>query len=157
MLAGCCNIIMFVNGDPLLVINYHCFGFSNLRCLVNCISIYVVCRFIYTEAFKFGDILCFTVIALFVCRLPEQLGGAQMSLMPLYSVTASALFTSLLSVQNNKWGCLSEGILHIFSEMACDCSLTYCFSYQSYYFAISFVSFSVTKKNYGLFFGHNSP
>ena len=31
------------------------------------------------------------------------------SLMPLHSVTASALSTSLLSLQNDKWGCLSEG------------------------------------------------
>ncbi|KAI4328250.1 hypothetical protein L6164_020621 [Bauhinia variegata] len=41
--------------------------------------------------------------------LPEQLAGAQMSLMPLHSVNASALFTSLLSLHSNNWGCLSEG------------------------------------------------
>ncbi|KAJ4711111.1 Protein NUCLEAR FUSION DEFECTIVE 6 chloroplastic/mitochondrial-like [Melia azedarach] len=41
-------------------------------------------------------------------RLPVELGGA-FSLMPLHSVTASALFTSLLSLQNEYWGCLSEG------------------------------------------------
>ncbi|XP_057947924.1 protein NUCLEAR FUSION DEFECTIVE 6, mitochondrial isoform X2 [Malania oleifera] len=41
-------------------------------------------------------------------RLPIELGGAQ-SLMPLHSVTASALFTSLLSLSTNKWGCLSAG------------------------------------------------
>ncbi|CAJ2647584.1 unnamed protein product [Trifolium pratense] len=41
--------------------------------------------------------------------LPVQLAGAQVSLTPLHSVTASALFTSLLSLHNNNWGCLSEG------------------------------------------------
>ncbi|KAI4314320.1 hypothetical protein L6164_027241 [Bauhinia variegata] len=41
--------------------------------------------------------------------LPEQLAGAKVSLMPLHSVTASALFTSLLSLHSNNWGCLSEG------------------------------------------------
>ncbi|XP_031257932.1 uncharacterized protein LOC116115925 isoform X2 [Pistacia vera] len=41
-------------------------------------------------------------------RLPVELGGA-LSLMPLHSVTASALFTSLLSLNNQNWGCLSEG------------------------------------------------
>ncbi|OAY32599.1 uncharacterized protein LOC110629399 [Manihot esculenta] len=41
-------------------------------------------------------------------RLPVELGGA-LSLMPLHSVTASALFTSLLSLHNDTWGCLSEG------------------------------------------------
>ncbi|KAJ0094092.1 hypothetical protein Patl1_16140 [Pistacia atlantica] len=43
-------------------------------------------------------------------RLPVELGGA-LSLMPLHSVTASALFTSLLSLNNQNWGCLSEGTL----------------------------------------------
>ncbi|KAE8722644.1 putative Desacetoxyvindoline 4-hydroxylase [Hibiscus syriacus] len=42
------------------------------------------------------------------CRLPLELGGA-VTLMPLHSVTASALFTSLLSLHNQSWGCLSEG------------------------------------------------
>ncbi|GAU42137.1 hypothetical protein TSUD_238910 [Trifolium subterraneum] len=41
--------------------------------------------------------------------LPVQLVGAQVSLTPLHSATASALFTSLLSLHNNNWGCLSEG------------------------------------------------
>ncbi|KAJ9176394.1 hypothetical protein P3X46_011711 [Hevea brasiliensis] len=41
-------------------------------------------------------------------RLPVELGGA-LSLIPLHSVTASALFTSLLSLHNDTWGCLSEG------------------------------------------------
>ncbi|KAK2374530.1 hypothetical protein P8452_47125 [Trifolium repens] len=41
--------------------------------------------------------------------LPVQLAGAQVSLTPLHSATASALFTSLLSLHNNSWGCLSEG------------------------------------------------
>ncbi|XP_062110301.1 protein NUCLEAR FUSION DEFECTIVE 6, mitochondrial [Humulus lupulus] len=41
-------------------------------------------------------------------RLPVELAGLQ-SLMPLHSATASALSTSLLSLHNNKWGCLSEG------------------------------------------------
>lgn len=45
-----------------------------------------------------------------VHRLPVELTGVQQSLMPLHSVTASALFASLLSVQNDNWGCLSEGI-----------------------------------------------
>lgn len=46
-----------------------------------------------------------------VHRLPVELTGVQQSLMPLHSVTASALFASLLSVQNDNWGCLSEGIV----------------------------------------------
>ncbi|KAK4261305.1 hypothetical protein QN277_004323 [Acacia crassicarpa] len=41
--------------------------------------------------------------------LPKQLAGAQVSLMPLHSATSSALFTSLLSLHSNAWGCLSEG------------------------------------------------
>ncbi|KAK8529453.1 hypothetical protein V6N13_102369 [Hibiscus sabdariffa] len=41
-------------------------------------------------------------------RLPVELGGAA-TLMPLHSATASALFTSLLSLHNQSWGCLSEG------------------------------------------------
>ncbi|WCJ38428.1 hypothetical protein M5689_019489 [Euphorbia peplus] len=41
-------------------------------------------------------------------RLPVELGAA-ISLMPLHSVTASSLFTSLLSLNNNTWGYLSEG------------------------------------------------
>lgn len=44
-------------------------------------------------------------------RLPVELTGVQLSLMPLHSVTASALFTSLLSLHNHNWGCLSEGIV----------------------------------------------
>ncbi|XP_043704886.1 protein NUCLEAR FUSION DEFECTIVE 6, mitochondrial-like [Telopea speciosissima] len=41
-------------------------------------------------------------------RLPMELGCAQ-SLMPLHSVTASALFTSMLSLKGGNWGWLSEG------------------------------------------------
>ncbi|XP_042496184.1 protein NUCLEAR FUSION DEFECTIVE 6, mitochondrial-like [Macadamia integrifolia] len=41
-------------------------------------------------------------------RLPMELGCAQ-SLMPLHSVTASALLTSMLSLNGENWGCLSEG------------------------------------------------
>ncbi|XVF84971.1 hypothetical protein PTKIN_Ptkin17bG0081500 [Pterospermum kingtungense] len=41
-------------------------------------------------------------------RLPVELGCA-VTLMPLHSATASALFTSLLSLHNQSWGCLSEG------------------------------------------------
>ncbi|XP_050204620.1 protein NUCLEAR FUSION DEFECTIVE 6, mitochondrial [Mercurialis annua] len=41
-------------------------------------------------------------------RLPLELGAAQ-SLLPMHSVTASALLTSLLSLHNHSWGCLSEG------------------------------------------------
>lgn len=37
-----------------------------------------------------------------------EMGGA-VTLMPLHSATASALFTSLLSLHNQSWGCLSEG------------------------------------------------
>ncbi|KAK9027686.1 hypothetical protein V6N11_067509 [Hibiscus sabdariffa] len=40
-------------------------------------------------------------------RLPVELGGA-VTLIPLHSATASALFTSLLSLHNQSWGCLSE-------------------------------------------------
>jgi len=43
-----------------------------------------------------------------------QLAGTQISLTPLHSVTASALFTSLLSLHNNTWGVLSEGIFILF-------------------------------------------
>ncbi|XP_074309873.1 uncharacterized protein LOC141644281 isoform X3 [Silene latifolia] len=43
-------------------------------------------------------------------RLPVELAGAQ-SLMPLHSATASALFTSLLSVHAQSWGSLSEGTI----------------------------------------------
>ncbi|OIW10563.1 hypothetical protein TanjilG_15935 [Lupinus angustifolius] len=41
-------------------------------------------------------------------RLPVQLSGVQVSLTQLHNATASALFTSLLSLHNNNWGCLSE-------------------------------------------------
>ncbi|KAJ4973972.1 hypothetical protein NE237_007146 [Protea cynaroides] len=41
-------------------------------------------------------------------RLPRELGCAQ-SLMPLHSVTASALLTSMLSLNCGNWGYLSEG------------------------------------------------
>ncbi|KAG5380266.1 hypothetical protein IGI04_028108 [Brassica rapa subsp. trilocularis] len=41
-------------------------------------------------------------------RIPVEL-SAGMSLIPLHSVTASALLTSLLSLSNQTWGCLSEG------------------------------------------------
>ncbi|KAK4791804.1 hypothetical protein SAY86_032217 [Trapa natans] len=41
-------------------------------------------------------------------RLPVELGGV-LTVMPLHSVTASALFTSLLSLSDCRWGCLSEG------------------------------------------------
>ncbi|XVE75048.1 hypothetical protein DITRI_Ditri12bG0066100 [Diplodiscus trichospermus] len=43
-------------------------------------------------------------------RLPVELGGA-VTLMPLHTATSSALFTSLLSLHNQSWGCLSEGNL----------------------------------------------
>ncbi|XP_022776082.1 protein NUCLEAR FUSION DEFECTIVE 6, chloroplastic/mitochondrial-like isoform X2 [Durio zibethinus] len=42
-------------------------------------------------------------------RLPVELGGA-VTLTPMHSATASALFTSLLSLHNQRWGCLSEGL-----------------------------------------------
>ncbi|OWM76058.1 uncharacterized protein LOC116209796 [Punica granatum] len=41
-------------------------------------------------------------------RLPVELGGV-LTMIPLHSVTASALFTSLLSLSSHSWGCLSEG------------------------------------------------
>ncbi|XP_021742520.1 protein NUCLEAR FUSION DEFECTIVE 6, chloroplastic/mitochondrial-like [Chenopodium quinoa] len=41
-------------------------------------------------------------------RIPVELGCA-VSLMPLHSATASALFNSLLSLHAQSWGCLSEG------------------------------------------------
>ncbi|XP_065873421.1 uncharacterized protein [Euphorbia lathyris] len=50
----------------------------------------------------------FSINNLTFSRLPVELGGA-LSLMPLHSITASALFTSLLSLHNSTWGCLSEG------------------------------------------------
>nr|XP_048322874.1 uncharacterized protein LOC125420331 [Ziziphus jujuba var. spinosa] len=50
----------------------------------------------------------FSVPKLKFSRIPVELASMQ-SLMPMHSVTAAALFTSLLSLHNNKWGCLSEG------------------------------------------------
>ncbi|KAJ8773795.1 hypothetical protein K2173_008258 [Erythroxylum novogranatense] len=50
----------------------------------------------------------FSLQKLISSRFPVELGGA-LSLIPLHSVTASALFTSLLTLHNDKWGCLSEG------------------------------------------------
>ncbi|XP_043716844.1 protein NUCLEAR FUSION DEFECTIVE 6, mitochondrial-like isoform X1 [Telopea speciosissima] len=44
----------------------------------------------------------------FFSRMPMELGCAQ-SLMPLHSVTASALLTSMLSLKGGNWGWLSEG------------------------------------------------
>ncbi|KAK9053990.1 hypothetical protein SSX86_025065 [Deinandra increscens subsp. villosa] len=44
----------------------------------------------------------------FLSRLPVELGGMQ-SLMPLHSVTASALLKSMLSSNVGQWGSLSEG------------------------------------------------
>ncbi|KAL3526426.1 hypothetical protein ACH5RR_011082 [Cinchona calisaya] len=41
-------------------------------------------------------------------RLPVELGCGE-SLMPLHSVTASALLRSRLSSEVGEWGCLSEG------------------------------------------------
>lgn len=52
----------------------------------------------------------FKEFVFFNFRLPVGLGGAQ-SLIPLHSATASALLTSLLSLHNTSWGCLSEGIV----------------------------------------------
>ncbi|CAN6996889.1 unnamed protein product [Brassica oleracea var. botrytis] len=48
-------------------------------------------------------------------RVPVEL-SAGVSLIPLHSVTASALLTSLLSLSNQTWGCLSEGILTYLSS-----------------------------------------
>ncbi|KAF8016591.1 hypothetical protein BT93_H1955 [Corymbia citriodora subsp. variegata] len=50
----------------------------------------------------------FTAHRVGLSRLPVELGGA-LSMMPLHSVTASALFTSLLCLSSHSWGCLSEG------------------------------------------------
>ncbi|KAK9112568.1 hypothetical protein Scep_020087 [Stephania cephalantha] len=44
----------------------------------------------------------------FISRLPVELGCSQ-SLMPLHSVTASSLLTSMLSLKGGNWGWLSEG------------------------------------------------
>ncbi|KAM1215057.1 hypothetical protein ACFX2I_011497 [Malus domestica] len=62
-------------------------------------------------------------------RLPVELGGAQ-SLIPLHSATASALFTSLLSLHNTSWGCLSEGkgIFTAEEGVRYEISLITCFS-----------------------------
>ncbi|KAL3036811.1 hypothetical protein AAZX31_01G030000, partial [Glycine max] len=61
--------------------------------------------------------------ALSFSRLPVLLVGAQVSLTPLHSATASAMFTSLLSLHNTNWGCLSEGtplfFLHILDGLTC--------------------------------------
>ncbi|KAG8384819.1 hypothetical protein BUALT_Bualt04G0158000 [Buddleja alternifolia] len=45
----------------------------------------------------------------FSSRLPVELGCGE-SLMPLHSVTASALLNSMLSSKVGQWGCLSEGM-----------------------------------------------
>jgi hypothetical protein len=58
------------------------------------------------------------LIIMVLFRVPVQLAGAQVSLTPLHSATASALFTSLLSLHNNSWGCLSEGILVFFGLLS---------------------------------------
>ncbi|CAH2066560.1 unnamed protein product [Thlaspi arvense] len=42
-------------------------------------------------------------------RIPVEL-SAGISLIPLHSVTASSLLTSLLSLSNQSWGCLSEAL-----------------------------------------------
>ncbi|KAJ9562530.1 hypothetical protein OSB04_007690 [Centaurea solstitialis] len=44
----------------------------------------------------------------FLSRLPVELGGMQ-SLMPLHSVTASALLNSMLSSEVGQWSSISEG------------------------------------------------
>ncbi|CAN1151232.1 hypothetical protein LINPERPRIM_LOCUS28260 [Linum perenne] len=46
-------------------------------------------------------------------RMPVELGAA-LSLMPMHSATSSALFTSLLSLHSQSWGCLSEGTVFLF-------------------------------------------
>ncbi|CAN0892927.1 hypothetical protein LINGRAHAP2_LOCUS17861 [Linum grandiflorum] len=51
-----------------------------------------------------------TLSRMAICRFPVELGGA-LSMMPLHSATSSALFTSLLSLHSQSWGCLSEGTL----------------------------------------------
>ncbi|GMH31133.1 hypothetical protein Nepgr_032976 [Nepenthes gracilis] len=43
-------------------------------------------------------------------RFPVELAAA-LSLMPLHSANASALYTSLLSLHSDNWGCLSEGFV----------------------------------------------
>ncbi|CAN1151233.1 hypothetical protein LINPERPRIM_LOCUS28260 [Linum perenne] len=48
-----------------------------------------------------------------VVRMPVELGAA-LSLMPMHSATSSALFTSLLSLHSQSWGCLSEGTVFLF-------------------------------------------
>ncbi|XP_020105376.1 protein NUCLEAR FUSION DEFECTIVE 6, chloroplastic/mitochondrial-like [Ananas comosus] len=47
-------------------------------------------------------------LPLTISRLPVELGCAQ-SLMPLHSITASALLTSMLSMKPGGWAWLSEG------------------------------------------------
>jgi hypothetical protein len=61
-----------------------------------------------------------------------QLAGAQVSLTPLHSATASALFTSLLSLHNNTWGCLSEGILVFFGLLSSSVVLVFSLLFRLY-------------------------
>ncbi|GAB2280446.1 hypothetical protein Dimus_015078 [Dionaea muscipula] len=50
----------------------------------------------------------FSLLRLFnSSRVPVELASAQ-SMMPLHSVTASSLYTSLLSLHSGNWGFLSE-------------------------------------------------
>lgn len=91
---------IFLVDFPVWFRNLIWFGFkTNFVHLMNLLWTMNIVRFHFLKKFN---------VAIF--RLPVELAGAQ-SLIPLHSATASALFTSLLSLHNNSWGCLSEGIL----------------------------------------------
>lgn len=90
----------------------------------------IVCFQFMNLLFVVGTKTCvlggFKEFVFFNFRLPVELGGAQ-SLIPLHSATASALLTSLLSLHNTSWGCLSEGVvrnLRLFSYSGlCTCDM----------------------------------
>lgn len=57
-------------------------------------------------------------------RVPVEM-SAGVSLIPLHSVTASALLTSLLSLSNQNWSCLSEGMPTCVHNLSLPMNLSY--------------------------------